>query len=557
MSAIDNALGVLEDVQHTDGITHTAVCPVHGDDGRRIKITPDEKLQPIYWCDGGCRPALVAEEVTHRLQQHSRTWQEAGAAKNGQEPPTRKATTRPPDVPPHPAETEDEGTFVVPSLSRALSETQQPPKNLADEALYGLAGEVVQTILPFTESSAIALLGSFLVGVGCLIGRSPHVFREAARHGTNEFVCLVGPSSVGRKGTGGRQIDILLNSIDCNWTKNIVRGLSSGEGLISIVRDPRYDMVPVKNRGRHTGEYDEVMVDPGVDDKRKLVIEEEFAQVLKVMRREGNTLSTVIRSAWDNLTLSTATKSNKERATDPHISIIGHVTEDELRSQLSQVDTANGFANRFLWFCTQRSKFLPRGGGKPATAPLVKLLHDVIDHARRMEAIDFDEDAGNLWDAMYPDLTTRPRGLLGAVTGRAEAHVTRLSLMYAVLEASSVIRIPHLLAALAVWDVNEASCRYVFGTATGDDMADQIEEWLEEVHPGYLTRTEIRDKFGRNAAPGRIPKALATLITEGRAEMRLQTQEKGRPCECWSARLNDRTTKVQTSYLEKAKQLLL
>ncbi|MBI4512277.1 MAG: hypothetical protein HY698_21770 [Deltaproteobacteria bacterium] len=46
-----------------------------------------------------------------------------------------------------------------------------------------------------------------------------------------------------------------------------------------------------------------VVVDPGVDDKRLLVIETEFARVLQVHTREGNTLSDIIRQAWDVLPL--------------------------------------------------------------------------------------------------------------------------------------------------------------------------------------------------------------------------------------------------------------
>ena len=41
------------------------------------------------------------------------------------------------------------------------------------------------------------------------------------------------------------------------------------------------------------------VVDAGVKDKRLLVQEGELSQALKVMKREGNTLSPVLRNAWD------------------------------------------------------------------------------------------------------------------------------------------------------------------------------------------------------------------------------------------------------------------
>jgi hypothetical protein len=43
------------------------------------------------------------------------------------------------------------------------------------------------------------------------------------------------------------------------------------------------------------------------------VLEPEFAQVLKVLAREGNTLPPVIRSAWDARTLQTIAKNTGPR----------------------------------------------------------------------------------------------------------------------------------------------------------------------------------------------------------------------------------------------------
>ena len=48
-------------------------------------------------------------------------------------------------------------------------------------------------------------------------------------------------------------------------------------------------------------------------------------------------------------------------------------------------------------------------------------------------------------------------GLAGAVTARPEAQALRLSVVYAALDGSSTIKVPHLEAALAVWNYCEAS----------------------------------------------------------------------------------------------------
>ena len=109
-------------------------------------------------------------------------------------------------------------------------------------------------------------------------------------------------------------------------------GLSSGEGLKWAVRDAVEAHEPLKDRGRIVG-FQPVIRDHGVADKRLLVIESEFAQALKVMEREGNTLSPTLRQAWDSGNLRTLTKNDPVVATDAHVSILGHITREELTAQ--------------------------------------------------------------------------------------------------------------------------------------------------------------------------------------------------------------------------------
>ncbi len=73
-----------------------------------------------------------------------------------------------------------------------------------------------------------------------------------------------------------------------------------------------------------------------------MVSEEEFSSALAVMERPGNTLSSIARKAWDGGKLSTLTKNSPLSSTDPHISIVGHITEDELRARITRTDAANG-----------------------------------------------------------------------------------------------------------------------------------------------------------------------------------------------------------------------
>jgi hypothetical protein len=314
-------------------------------------------------------------------------------------------------------------------------------------------------------------------------------------------------------------------------------GLSSGEGLIWSVRDEIRERVPIKERGQIV-RYEEQVTDDGEKDKRLLVTESEFASVLQRAERETNTLSAIIRQAWDSGSLRVLTKKQSARATDAHISIIGHITRAELLRLLNSTEAANGFANRFLWACAKRSKCLPDGGGLDQVdfSDLFRRLQDAADLARNIERMERDEQARAIWHQVYPELSEGKPGLLGAVTSRGEAQALRLSCLYALLDGSASVRVKHLMAALEVWRYCEDSARFIFGDALGDATADEIIRELRQRAQG-MTRNGIREHFNRNKSATEIGRALGVLQECGLARVVRGREQEGqiRPTERWFA----------------------
>ena len=74
----------------------------------------------------------------------------------------------------------------------------------------------------------------------------------------------------------------------------------------------------------------------------------------------------------------------------------------------------------------------------------------------------------------------------------------RLALIYALLDCSPQIEVPHLAAALAVWDFCDRSTRFIFGESVGDRVADRILDELNCAGPTGLTRNALRELFSRN-----------------------------------------------------------
>src|SRR5262249_7807679 len=262
------------------------------------------------------------------------------------------------------------------------------------------------------------ILIQFLVAFGNLIGRSAYFAAEADRHYMNLFTVLVGQTAKGRKGTSFGQVRRVLGELDSAWSDaRIMSGLASGEGLLWAVRDEIREHGPIREKGRVI-DYEEVVSDPGEKDKRLLVAEPEFARVLQVAERESNTLSAIIRQAWDSGNLRILTKKQAARSTEAHISIIGHITKDELRRLLRDSAAANGFANRFLWVCARRSKLLPEGGALHTVdfAPIIRRVQAAAEFARGVEVMKFDDQARAIWHEVYSELSEGKPGLLGAIT---------------------------------------------------------------------------------------------------------------------------------------------
>jgi hypothetical protein len=448
-----------------------------------------------------------------RLDEKSRRiieWAKEIDAANGVQPAAVPSSSQPSDGAPR---------ADLLSLRSLLSQPEWP-ESLNPAALYGLAGDVVRAIDPHTESDPAAVLASFLTAFGNVIGSDAHVVVGSTQHTARIFTALVGETARARKGDSWAAVRRLMVAAAPEWAAGAIQGgLSSGEGLISAVRDP------VVQPDRKTGAT--TVIDAGVADKRLLVIEPELARTLRVMRRDGSTLSSILRDAWDSGSLRVMTKSQL-RATGAHVSTVGHITVEELRRELDETSFGNGFANRFIWLAVKRSKALaePAPFAGPEVDALIERISSAIAFARNALVVERDEEAREVWRTVYPELTADRPGMLGAILNRCEAHAVRLSLIYALLDRSPVIRRVHLEAALAVLDYVEASARFIFANRLGDPIADTILATVQR--RGRMTRTDVRDLFGRHESSSRTDTAIATLAAGGCISVREESSG-GRP----------------------------
>jgi hypothetical protein len=363
----------------------------------------------------------------------------------------------------------------IPSGSPASTGTISP---LAEDAYYGLVGEVVEAINPYSEADPAALIGNFLVLFGNRVGRSlQYTFGPASAHHVNEYLCVVGTSGEGRKSIALKNILGLWKKVEPEFSP--CAGVSSGEGLIHAVRDA------------HT--TPEGIEDPGVNDKRLMVCLDEFATAFNAMTREANNLAPLLRQAFDgDQTLQAMIKRYPQKATNPHISLAACITDAEIAALLDdrrhKTKNVDGTLNRILWVASKRSKFLAslshddRRAMDAGITAIVPKLKSTLDwaHGRDLD-VTWSDDALPIWNDFYANCQP-PGGYEGHI-GRAEAHVCKLALTYALVDQSEVIDVAHLRAALAFYTYCRESALAIF---FGQDI-------LAKYQSGTLVSSSVRN----------------------------------------------------------------
>lgn len=393
------------------------------------------------------------------------------------------------------------------------------PPILGEAAYHGITGEFVRAVAPYYESNSANILIQFLAAIGVWIGPNVNVF-AGSEQPTKIFVVVVGQTGRGRKGTAYHPVRQLLKILDENL--RLISGMSTGEGVVKTVADNR----------RWDNETKTYEITPKVD-KRVLITEEEFSKVLTHFQRNGNILAPIICQAFDTNGLHVQTKVDEMHSDGDHIGIIGHITPEILKKNISGEEICSGLCNRFLWFVVARDKKLPR------TTPVpVKVYQTFAYRLRTIKSgslqnvsvassgtLTQDEEYHTLWADLYDNLSEGEPGRVGAVKARGETIIPRLALIYAILDNSKIVKKVHLEAALAIWQYNAESVQRLF-SAIIDKMEGKILEKLNEAEGHRLSRTEIGIKIGtKKEKVQAINAALENLIANEMIEMTKERTE--------------------------------
>jgi putative DNA primase/helicase len=420
-----------------------------------------------------------------------------------------------------------------------LQAIPRPTPEQAETMLYGTVGLFAKAAADGKGLDPIAAALACLTWLGTEV--SPRIVLQIADsyHPARIFGVHVGRSSRGAKGDSSQLLKKVIRRISKQHSELLGAfhsgGLSTREGLALQLHD-----------GFTQGEQET----PAVTDKRLFVIESEFANIMAQTKRDGNTLSTALRDAFDYpCKIDPMTKTNRISSTNPHIGILGNITPYELASKLSKNEISNGVINRFMLIYSERMANVPF---PPATDNgLVDMLANefasVIHWAKgsygdssfdlydSQVVATLDNHAKAFWVIVFDELSNPYGGeFIAAATDRRRVFALRLALLFAITDKSLVIQEHHIRAGVEWARFSARTAAYVLGGAGSGDVETVDKTQLDKLmtflksKKGFVSRTDISaDCFKRHISKTKLDGLLQLAIDSQLIERKQQLPKAG------------------------------
>jgi hypothetical protein len=371
------------------------------------------------------------------------------------------------------------------------------------EAFAGLLGEMVAAILDGTDASEVGLLASLVALCGPLVPSKAYFGRTQT---STPHIALVGESSIGRKGTAmNRALDALSSALGADRLNRVVMdGINSGEGLVTELERRQ-----VGSRGEPTS---------------AVVFEEEFATLLAAAGRDGSSLDSRMRQAFDGGPLSNRKASSSQTVLPPYwLSALVGITPSELQDKGPAGALTSGSANRWLWLPVVRREEDVANVAPELPLALRQALWAAHDAATAAPPdITHDGGVSRLLTDYGKHLVRDATGLAKDLSRRYPIIAFRIGLIHAALGRSAVVTEEHVWRGIALTEYARQGIPWVFGYTVGNELATLILRHLREV--GSLTKRDITRDWARD--PVKRQRALDELRRLGFAEV-VKDESKG------------------------------
>jgi hypothetical protein len=360
--------------------------------------------------------------------------------------------------------------------------------NIPEGAWYGVAKDYREAVAASTEASDNYHLGAFLTAAGLALGRSVH-FGMGSKVYPNPYVVLVGKSGGARK-TTAMHLGLRLAQA-ARPDVHVMRSLDSAEGLIQAlanVQAPRNEKECVPT----------------------VVWLAEFRSLLDKSAKEGlrNLIPTLCDAFDCPPRLEVNTRKSPVSAEEPFLSILAGTTESWLE-QLSMEDVEGGLGNRIMFFPGQPKTRIPKPPDprQPLWNSLISRLHDVHDHWRqqRNTELRLSPEAEKRWERYYCsfDDSRHDDEVISVLREREHVHCIKTASIWAALDKSPTIELPHLEASILLMDYLYHSLLHLFsGFGEGRWVKDEhrLIQAVKDAGERGISRRELQRRFHRMSA---------------------------------------------------------
>ena len=193
---------------------------------------------------------------------------------------------------------------------------------------------------------------------------------------------------------------------------------------------------------------------------------------------------------------------------------------------MSRLKWVAGFLNRYVILHIVRPKLvaLPRRTTADEIDRIASQVADIVRFASGGDVtgingleITLSGEAARFWCERYPNLTAEYEGIAGALLVRTEMYARMLSMIFALLDKSTVVEVIHIKAALAWVRYWRDSVQYIFATMAAKAAAEQLHEDAANVlifikqNPG-CSRTDLTTFFKNKTSASQITECLNHLM---------------------------------------------
>ncbi|MGV4923383.1 DUF3987 domain-containing protein [Streptomyces sp. BHT-5-2] len=418
---------------------------------------------------------------------------------------------------------------------------------MTSPVFYGPIGRAVRRIAPFLEADPLGVYVAALSMWSAAIGGTVKVSSRGSARPLLLWSALVAGTGRG-KGTALRAaLHVLDKPLGRFLATHTTSGITSGASMVNHLWEQQEATVETEH-GR---------------DVRTLVVEEEWTEVLKRVKRDPS-FTTKLRAAWDGTTLRNTTKEEAQEVRDPAMVLHSHITPSDWAKYVGESEAAGGSYNRILPFLLGS---VPMLDDDRVALPQVEghALTDAYGWATaRPRVITLGERARPLWRIVrrYARILgeTLPEGQAVFIERTAE-QTLRVAACLAASECSEMITDEMLSAAFTL--VRRSVQDAVSITGMGDKMslirkrqplslAEKVRARIE-LHGGRAASSQVLPYVGATAAEVKaLPEIAVTVEKEGKAgrpktifALRGDTSRHPEPTPASAEREENRATVVQ------------